>query len=102
MKNVEFVSYTGKWPNLCRGILTLNINGKEVKFGKDYNTNEEYLDKFWCSGGNCGFSNGKPYCNSGEWLINEPYLPEEYREYADEIAKVMNDNIKHGCCGGCL
>lgn len=25
---VEFVSYTGKYPNLCSGVLTLKINGK--------------------------------------------------------------------------
>ena len=30
---VKFVSYTGKFPNLCSGVLTLNIDGKEVKFG---------------------------------------------------------------------
>lgn len=28
-ERVEFVSYTGKWPNLCSGILTLNIDGVE-------------------------------------------------------------------------
>ena len=30
---VEFVSYTGEFPNLCRGVLTLRIDGEEVRFG---------------------------------------------------------------------
>ena len=24
-RKIEFISYTGKWPNLCRGILNLVI-----------------------------------------------------------------------------
>lgn len=32
-QNVEFVSYTGKFPNLCSGVLTLRIDGENVKFG---------------------------------------------------------------------
>lgn len=32
-KNVEFVSYTGGWPNLCSGVLTLKIHGEEHRFG---------------------------------------------------------------------
>lgn len=30
---VEFVGYNGKYPNLCRGTLTLKIDGKLVRFG---------------------------------------------------------------------
>ena len=33
--NIEFVSYTGEYPNLCNGILTLKIDNKIVKFGVD-------------------------------------------------------------------
>jgi hypothetical protein len=31
--NIEFVSYNGKYPNLCSGKLTVKIDGKEVSFG---------------------------------------------------------------------
>ena len=43
---VEFVSYTGKYPNLCSGVLTLKINGKIYTFGYG-----QKYDKFWESGG---------------------------------------------------
>ena len=33
---VRFISYTGRYPNLCSGILTLEIDGKEYKFGHNY------------------------------------------------------------------
>lgn len=31
--HVKFISYTGKYPCLCSGILTLEIDGKKVRFG---------------------------------------------------------------------
>ena len=40
--HVEFVEYTGKWPNLCSGILVLKIDGKEETFGVD-----QSHPKFW-------------------------------------------------------
>lgn len=33
IKHVEFVDYNGKCPCLCMGTLTLNIDGKFVRFG---------------------------------------------------------------------
>lgn len=95
--NVKFISYTGKWPNLCSGVLTLEVNGKIYKFGYS----QEYRD-FWASGGSCGFKGGKSYINYGEWEINVDDLPEELRKYAPEIDKVFNENVESGCCGGCL
>ena len=32
MSKVEFVSYDGKWPNLCSGKLVLSIDGVTVEF----------------------------------------------------------------------
>lgn len=38
MSNIKFISYTGEYPNLCRGVLTLKIDGKILRFGygEDY------------------------------------------------------------------
>lgn len=32
-ENVKFISYTGKYPCLCMGVLTLEIEGEKYKFG---------------------------------------------------------------------
>ena len=31
---VKFISYTGEYPNLCSGVLTLEIDGVQYKFGQ--------------------------------------------------------------------
>lgn len=56
---IKFISYTGKWPNLCSGVFTVEINGKEYKFGHeiddyDFKTNSyktDNFEQFWVSGG---------------------------------------------------
>ena len=104
MNNVKFISYTGAYPNLCSGILTLEVNGKTYVFGNTYDNKNNY-ESFWSSGGSCGFAGpnySDEYVDYGEWRINREYLPEELQKYADEIAEVFNENVRFGCCGGCL
>lgn len=98
MKTVEFVSYTGRWPSLCAGVLTLRIEGKEYVFG-DYGDNS--YDEFWSSGGQC-YLTYRENITKGPWQVNKEELPKELQEHADEIRDVMNDNIPYGCCGGCI
>ena len=96
-KHVKFVYYTGKYPNLCSGILALKIDNKVVTFGDRWS--EDY-SRFWQSGGAIHFND---YCvSTEEWLIDYQELPEKYKKYADEIDQVFNENVKFGCCGGCL
>jgi hypothetical protein len=95
VKHVKFISYTGKYPNLCRGILTLEINGEVVKFGDNFNS-------FWHSGGSCGLYSGEEYIDTDAWVIDVSKIPESYRQYASEIDIVFNANVPQGCCGGCL
>lgn len=86
---VEFVSYDGKYPNLCRGDLVLRIDGKEVNLG-------------CClvSGGNTWLDSDWGACiECGAWSVD---IPEEFVQYADEITEVVNDNVPWGCCGGCI
>lgn len=89
--HVKFISYTGKWPNLCSGILTLEIDGRKVQFGYGI-----LNDLFWISGGGLNPNYHR------EWKIDVNKIPEEYRKYASEIDRVFNKNVEWGCCGGCI
>ena len=116
---VKFISYTGKYPNLCSGVLTLEINGIEYKFGHDYrnyhvdkNGNWRYTDEdpnnpnfesFWTSGGSVSYDKHRDWdVKTAEWEIDVDELPEQFWDVADEIDSVINENIPHGCCGGCI
>ncbi|MBR4625475.1 MAG: hypothetical protein IKO56_08075 [Alphaproteobacteria bacterium] len=117
---VKFVSYTGKYPNLCSGVLTLEIDGKQYKFGHNFmnnhyddvkkkwvqtdeDENNPNFDSFWHSGGSCYFTKDyQDIVETNEWNINVEELPEKFKELAEEIDIVFNDNVPWGCCGGCL
>ncbi len=108
-EHVKFVSYTGKYPNLCSGILTLEIDGVVQRFGHNYSDRFWETDgnhpTFWGTGGECGFAGPNytnPYVHKGEWRIDASEMPEEFRKYAAEIDEVFNENIEYGCCGGCI
>lgn len=107
--HVQFISYTGEYPNLCSGVLTLKIDGELVRFGHDYRVFESYktdgnYDSFWVTGGRTYFSNdwSESYIETDEWVVYEEDLPEKFRKYVHEIEAVINENIPYGCCGGCL
>lgn len=105
---VKFISYTGKYPCLCSGVLTLEIDGKKYKFGHDFFTKEEESDKpnfdsFWSSGGSVTHDDDWNFdVDSGEWEIDVEEIPEQFRELAAEIDEVFNENVPYGCCGGCI
>lgn len=88
MSRVEFVSYTGKYPCLCHGILTVRIEGKEVQFNDFVSGGYVVFDKNW-----------NEEVGKGPWSIK---VPAEYAEYAQEIEDCMNANVPLGCCGGCV
>lgn len=116
---VKFISYTGKWPNLCSGVLTLEIDGKEYKFGHNYSNyhivdgegvftdedpNNPNFNSFWSSGG-C-VTGGAPdwdfEVHHAEWEIDVDEIPPQFQELASEIDTVFNENVEWGCCGGCI
>ena len=96
VSHVKFISYDGKWPNLCGGELTLEIDGEKVTFGYQ----RRMYPPFWTSGG--GINPNYEGSYSGEWIINVREIPEQYRKYAREIDMVFNENVEWGCCGGCI
>lgn len=97
--HVKFISYTGEYPCLCFGNLTLEIDGIEYTFG---NSNTDFAS-FWYSGGRVWFDDEwGEHVECGEWSIDVDYLPEQFRKYAKEIDSVFNENVEWGCCGGCV
>jgi len=88
---VEFISYSGRYPCLCFGTLVIKVDGKEYS-----------LDGGLRSGGSVWFDDGwSEHVESGEWR-GISCLPEELKQYEDEILRVVNDNVSYGCCGGCV
>ena len=90
---VEFVSYDGRYPNLCRGTLKIKVNEKLYA-----------LNYCMCSGGKVWFdSSWGDHTEYGPWSINidESTYP-ELLPYVDEITRVVNENVQWGCCGGCI
>lgn len=114
--NIEFVSYTGTYPNLCCGVLTVNVNGKKYEFGgynrvplmnKGDDYYPEMLPKFWSTGGYCRLDeNLDGYAHRCPWkistLVDEDDYPKEIWECLNDILDVFNKNAPWGCCGGCL
>jgi hypothetical protein len=88
---LAFVSYDGDYPNLCSGILTLSLNGTEIVF------------PHYClhTGGVCCWNGEDEIITQGPWSIDEwpDGFPEELKE---EATKLVNDNVEHGCCVGCM
>ena len=111
IQRVKFISYTGNYPNLCKGILTLEIDGVMYKFGHNYeyycadkngkwrhtdeDPNNPNFESFWISG-ECVTG------SKGEWQIDVNKLPNLFWDVADEIDSIINKNIPYGCCGGCF
>jgi len=89
---VNFVSYDGKYPNLCSGNLILEVDGKLFKFERHS----------LCSGGSVTFNdNWEERVSSGPYTVDE--FPEGFPEEAKaEALEVINNNVPHGCCGGCV
>lgn len=85
------VNYDGKCPSLCFGNLSVEIDGIEYHFPYHCLT----------SGGECYLNDeGNFEVNTGKWEVREwpKGFPEEHKT---ETLKVINDQIKWGCCGGC-
>ena len=88
---VEFVSYDGKWPCLCYGTLIVKVNGKSYSFKNAMISGGRIMhDEDW-----------NMWSEQGPWEIDLEEHPELER-YKEEIVRVVNDNVRQGCCGGCI
>lgn len=99
--HVKFVSYDGRYPNLCGGMLVLEIDGVQYRFHPyKYTKDKSIFPSFWSSGGNLNFDHDNAI--RGEWHIHITDIPEQIQKYATEIDRVFNNNVPYGCCGGCI
>ena len=88
---VKFISYDGKWPCLCMGTLTLNVDGKTY-----------VLNHAMISGGSVWHDSDWNFTTEhGDWKVDLNEFP-ELEKYKDEIERVVNENVECGCCGGCI
>ena len=82
---IEFISYSGKYPKLCCGILTLKIDGKIVNFGYDGKPeNLNNYNRFWVTQGAWTVWENNTYTvSTNDWVLYEPELPDVYKPYVD-------------------
>lgn len=87
---IEFVSYDGRFLNLCSGTLVLKIDGVERIFPKYCMSSGDSVsfDSNWCE-----------HVESGAWSVD---VPDDLIDYKQEIEDCVNANIPFGCCGGCV
>lgn len=86
------IAYNGAYPNLCSGQLVVTINEKKWEFPN------------YClsSGGSVWFDGDwSEHVEDGDWSIREwpKGFPEKYKE---AVTDKVNEEISHGCCGGCV
>jgi len=94
MRDIEFVSYDGEWPNLCSGELVLLIDGNMVSCGRCLS-----------SGGNVTHDEEWNFTvTSGDWDVD--FDDFQHLNLTDNekrlITALVNENVPQGCCGGCI
>ena len=86
------IEYNGAYPNLCSGKLFVTVAG----------TRYEFPDYCLSSGGSVSFdeewneSVGKGDWSVADWPVE---LPVELHQAVEDA---INEQIPHGCCGGCV
>jgi len=88
--SVEFVSYSGAYPNLCAGTLVLCIDGVTTTLPNHslVSGGTVWFDDDWCEHVECG-----------PWSVD---VPPELEHLKLEIERIVNMNVSEGCCGGCI
>ena len=115
---IKFIEYTGKYPNLCSGVLTVEIDGKEYKFGHDVGDYDfkkrryknDNFEQFWSPGGRVERDEDwNMWTEGNEWQLSYYYWekaddkhPQWVIDILPKLLKVFNENVPYGCCGGCI
>lgn len=86
------IEYDGAYPNLCSGKLFVTVDGKRY----------EFPDYCLVSGGGVWFTEDwDEQVESGPWSVDK--WPEDMPDnIKTAVLGAINDQISHGCCGGCV
>ena len=94
------IEYDGSFPNLCRGKLSVIIDDGGL-LNKVFN-----MDHCLASSGSVSFDeNWLEHVTSGKWVwsfYDDSDIPKGFKPYMDATLEVINEQIPHGCCGGCV
>ena len=107
MSVVKFISYNWDISLYCNGILTLNIEGTEWKFGNHSGCD---FPKFWTSEGSWDYDGN---VTTGPWQIDkldkekileefDKIFEEDPYKLLEKCLTIMNENVNYGCCGECV
>lgn len=103
---IEFVSYDGEYPHICKGQFVITIDDEIFKFNTPYygcseEEEKECLPRFWGA-----VSREEPWDMDapGEWSYScpdEKKLPKIVKDNIDEIMDIFNEYVPPLCCGRC-
>ena len=89
---IKFISYDGEFPNVCRGTLTSEKDGKRYELRNVLiSCGNSFIDAY-----------GDGYTIKGPWRIDSFELPRKLQGNIKEIEELVNEHVEHGCCGGCI
>ena len=86
------LAYNGEYPCLCMGDLTVRVDGVMWQFPSCCLS----------SGGSVSFdADWSENVTQGDWTITKwpDGFPEELK---GRVTDILNDEVSHGCCGGCV
>ncbi len=86
------IEYDGDYPNLCSGKLFVTVDDKRY----------EFPDCCLSSGGTVWFDDDwSEHVEEGDWSVsNWPKgFPDKFKQ---DVEEAINEQIPHGCCGGCV
>lgn len=118
MAAVKFISYDGSYPNLCHGVLVVEINkqlyaltmcANYYKSRACIRENQNIIKLIGCYFVSGGGITEDWEAFEGDWTLDLddaktlsgvkfPLI----RDYQKEIEELFNENVEHGCCGGCI
>jgi hypothetical protein len=86
---LQFISYDGKYPNLCSGTLKFKAHGIEYSWNNCLMSGgaADYMDEF---------------IETGEWWLRPSMVDILDESSIILIERMINENIPQGCCGGCI